>query len=102
MSARRELLYLIRPVVLVDAGLMASVGVPEHTYEAALPDLERFLELLEQAYLVLGGQGLEITQLREARLNTPKIGLSAGTGEDLPIEQFLEVFRGWIALERER
>lgn len=103
MSGRTERLYFVGPVLRPALGLLVTFTLPgtgEGVSRAALTEVEGFLALLGRFYLSLGGGGLRVEQLREARFDLPRVSLASGEGGSIPIETFVAAFGRWVAAER--
>jgi hypothetical protein len=103
VSGRTEQLYLVGPVARPELGLLVTVTLPgtaESVSQAALAEVQGFLDLLARFYLALGGAGLRVEKLREARFDLPRLSLASGPGESIPIDKFVETFTRWVGLER--
>lgn len=101
MSARLEHLYLLASRARPELGLVVTVKLPGAPPSAvALEEVQRFFDLLGRFYVTLGGAGLSIEKLREARFDHPSLALESGPGESIPVDRFVETFARWIAVER--
>lgn len=104
-EGRTEQLYLVGPTAIPEAGLLVTVTLPgaaETVSQAALAEVQGFLALLGRFYEALGGAGLRVEKLREARFDLPRLALASGPGESIPVDKFVEAFTRWVAMERER
>lgn len=100
---RTEQLYLVAPEALPDQGLLVTVtlpGIAGSVSQAALTEVQGFLDLLGRFYVALGGSGLRIEKLREARFDLPRLALASGPGDSIALDKFVEAFTRWVALER--
>lgn len=101
-GARLEHLYLLTSRARPELGLMVTVKMPgDPPSAAALEEVQRFLGLLGKFYETLGGSGLVVEKLREARFDLPSLPLESGPGDSIPVDKFVETFARWVQVERE-